>query len=300
MTIDATQARTFVYANGRLLEQRVWASLFEGGDTAAVVRAVVAYQNEDGGFGHGLEPDKRAPASQPLDVEIALERLVTVGATVGDSAGTSSGTPVDDVVARACDFLASVSDSAGAVPVLLPSIAGYPRASHWAETDDYPPGLNPTAGIAGHLHALGASHSWLDAASEWCFSVLEADGMPGEAHALLCVADFVEHAPDRERAIALGDAVAKQLPTSSYFQEMPDPENYGVTPLEFAPTPANPARAWFDDLAIDAHLDALERDQQDDGGWPIRWDAPSDASRCDWRAVRTLQAVRVLDAYGRL
>jgi hypothetical protein len=300
MTIDATRARTFVYGNGRLLEQRVWVSLFEGGDPAAVVRAVVAYQNEDGGFGHGLEPDKRAPGSQPLDVDIALERLVTVGVRVGDTAGVTSGTPVDDLVARACDFLTSVSDPAGAVPVLLPSIAGYPRASHWAETDDYPPDLNPTANIAGHLYALGASHPWLDAASEWCFSVLEGDGMPVEAHALLAVACFVEHAPDRDRAAPLGDALAKQLPTSNWFQEMPDPENYGVTPLEFAPSPASPARSWFDDLAIEAHLDALEGNQQADGGWPISWDAPSDASRCDWRAIRTLQAVRVLEAYGRL
>ena len=41
-----------------------------------MVDAVAAYRNDDGGFGHGLEPDKLAPASQPLDVEVALERLV--------------------------------------------------------------------------------------------------------------------------------------------------------------------------------------------------------------------------------
>ena len=81
MTIDLTAARTFVRAEGRILEQRVAEALFDGGSPDPVVHAVAAYRNDDGGFGHGLEPDKLAPTSQPLDVEIAFERLVTVGAS---------------------------------------------------------------------------------------------------------------------------------------------------------------------------------------------------------------------------
>jgi hypothetical protein len=288
MPVDVTAARTFVYGNARLLEQLVYEALFGEGDTSAVVKAVAAYQNSDGGFGHGLEPDKRCPSSQPLDVEIALDRLVMVGAGPGD------------IVARACEFLIGVADPTGAVPVLLPSIAGYPRAAHWAETDQYAPGLNPTASIAAYLHALGVEHPWVDKASDYCFAALEEDAVPREAHTLLCVSRFLEHVPDRERAARSAVPVAAALPESSFFQMSPDTENYGVTPLQFAATPSAMARGWFDADVIEAHLDHLEREQEEDGGWPIRWQPPSDASRCEWRAIRTLQALAVLAAYDRI
>ena len=54
MTCDVDAARTFIYANGRLLEQRVFAALFEGRAASAVVAALAAYRNTDGGFGHGF------------------------------------------------------------------------------------------------------------------------------------------------------------------------------------------------------------------------------------------------------
>src|SRR5262245_52353642 len=84
MTIDTAAARTFVEANGRVLDQLVLAARSDGGDPGAVVTALAAYRNDDGGFGHGLEPDKRCPASQPLDVEVALETLLAAGATTPD------------------------------------------------------------------------------------------------------------------------------------------------------------------------------------------------------------------------
>jgi hypothetical protein len=51
---------------------------------------------------------------------------------------------------------------------------------------------------------------------------------------------------------------------------------------------------------LGAHLDALERDQQNDGGWPISWQPPSEASRLEWRGFRTVHALRTLGGYGRL
>lgn len=286
MPIDVSAAREFIYANGRLLEQLVYAAVFEKGDPAAVLRAVSAYQNEDGGLGHGLEPDKRCPSSQPLDVEIALERLLAGGVTP------------TDLVLRACDFLTTVADPSGAVPVLLPSITGYPRAPHWAETDTYAPGLVPTAGLAGYVRALGVDHPWADRAVEYCLAALARNDLPREAHALLSVTRFLEHAVHPDRAASLGTPVAAALPGSKYFQLRPDPDSYGVTPLDFARRPSSPARAWFDDEVIEAHLDHLQRQQEDDGGWPVLWEPPSDASRYEWRAIRTLDALRTLVAYG--
>lgn len=286
MPIDVNAAGSFIYGSGRLLEQLSCSALFEAGDAHAVARAVLAYQNRDGGFGHGLEPDKRCPASQPLDVEIALGYLVTVR--------------VDPPAAinRAFDFLATVTSDDGSVPVLLPSIAAYPRAPHWEEADHYPPGLNPTATIAGYGHALGIEHPWIDAATEYAFAALEEP--PASGHSLLCATRFLEHAPDPGRAAELAERVKQVLDRSSFFQARPDPRSYGISPLQFAPTQRSFAHSWFTEDLLQENLDHLEAQQQPDGGWPISWEPPSDASRCEWRAMRTLVALSVLSEYGRV
>lgn len=286
MTIDRAAARHFLYAEGRLLEQRVYEALFERGHPADVVRAVAAYQNDDGGFGHGLEPDKRCPASQPLDVAIALERLASVKAEA------------TELVRRACDFLVTVADETGAVPVVLPSIAGYPRASHWSR-DHYPPGLNPTASMAAHVHALGIEHPWAGRATAYCLRRLEHGDIPLDAHDLLCVTRLLERLPDRQAAQTHAVTVAQAVHDSDYFSLYPDPCTYGLGPLHFASNPSSLARQWFDDEVLDPNLDHLESRQQDDGGWPIDWEPPSRASQCEWRAIVTLEAMIVLAAYGR-
>ncbi len=286
--VDIGSARTFIHANARVLERRAFAALFEDGAPAGVVDALAGYQNDDGGFGHGLEPDKRVPASQPLDVEIALERLVMVG----------SGEV--EMALRACDWLASVAEPSGAVPVLLPSIASYPRAQHWTYADEYPAGLNPTAAIVAHARALEIGHPWVDRASSHCFSALDSGYIPAEAHALLCVAKLLDQAPDPAQAASIGDAVAAALPAAAFMHLEPDPDAYGVTPLDFAPTPKSIARSWFADDLIDAHLDLLERLQESDGGWPIAWEPPGEAARWEWRGIKTLLAVHTLAAYGRV
>ena len=51
------KARTFVYRNARPLDLAIWQYHFENGSKEAVMHALSAYQNPDGGFGHGLEAD---------------------------------------------------------------------------------------------------------------------------------------------------------------------------------------------------------------------------------------------------
>jgi hypothetical protein len=75
---------------------------------------------------------------------------------------------------------------------------------------------------------------------------------------------------------------------------------YGLTPLQFAPTPDSPRRRFVASESIDAHLDTLERAQRDDGGWPITWQPPGPTALAGWRGIATLDALRVLRAYGRI
>jgi hypothetical protein len=292
MTTDAyTAGREFLDREGRLVERRLAAVIFDGADPSGAVDAVRAYRNADGGFGHGLEPDKRCPASLPIDVEFALGVLLAA-----DITGQSRD--ADDMVDGACDWLASVAAPDGAVPSAFPVIEGYPRAEHWSDWA-YTPALNPNAGLAGRLHAMAVRHPWLNRATEWCWNRLES-GFDEDAHALGEVLMFLAHVPDRDRAEAVAAHVGAWLakPPRWYRADPADPA-YGQTPLHLAPTPDSRWRPLFDDATIDGHLDRLAHDQQPDGGWPITWEPPSLDSTLAWRGIETLRALRVLRAYGR-
>jgi len=284
--IDFSAARSFIYANGRLLDQLAYEVAFERREPESVLRAVLAYQNPDGGFGHGLEPDKRSATSQPLDVELALGYLV------------AAAVPAPPEVLRAFDFLDDVAREDGFVPVLLPTIEGYPRAPHWSETEEYPPDVNPTAAIVGYAHRLGYEHPWITRATDSVLNALEDP--PTSAHSLLCATRFLEYAPEGVDIERLANGVADALGESSLYQPHPDPNSYGVGPLQFAPSPNSLAHAWFEPDLLEENLDHLEALQQPDGGWPISWQPPSEASSAEWRAMRTLDAVRTLSGYGRV
>jgi hypothetical protein len=287
MTSDPfTAGRAFLEREGRLIERRLAAALFDGGPADSVVDTLRGYRNPDGGFGHALEPDKRCPASLPIDVEGALEVLIVAGAVE------------DRMVLDACDWLGRVAAPDGAVPLSFPVMEAYPRAEHWSDWT-YTPGLNPTAGLAGRLHRLGVRHPWLDRATEWCWARLEA-GFDEDAHALREVAIFLAQVPDRARAESVGAAVGDWLAKAQHYRADADDPAYGVTPLDLAPEPDGPWSHLFDQATIDGHLDRLLRDQQPDGGWAITWEPPSVASTLEWRGMMTLWALRVLRAYGRL
>ena len=294
MTNDVLAAgRTFLHGEGRLIERRLAAVLFDGAEPSGVVDAVRAYRNPDGGFGHGLEPDKRCPASLPIDVECAFDILLMAGAGTDGWSGELNG-----LVTGTCDWLDSVAAPDGAVPLSFPVMEQYPRAEHWSEWT-YVPGLNPTAGLAGRLHRMGVTHSWLDRATDWTWARLES-GFDEDAHSLAEVLLFLAYAPDRGRAEAIGDHVGGWLATAQWYRADPADPAYGVTPLHFASSPDSPWRRLFETTVIEGHLDRLARDQQPDGGWAITWEPPGLASTVEWRGIETLRALRTLRAYGRL
>jgi hypothetical protein len=284
MTSTLSAAASFLRQTARSLELRAYECLFEGAPHDGFVAALAAFRREDGGFGGALEPDARTPDSQPLFVDFALKSLYQVGARATElGAGT-------------CAFLRSVSEPSGALPHLLPGALEHPRANHWQTLQ--PPCLELTFGIAALLHWLEVEDAWLDAATESCWSAL--GDPPDEAHPLIGVLHFLEHAPPRPERDARLAHVRERLPNARWLSVEVPFEGYALTPLDLAPHPDAPARACFDDATIEAHLDALVARQQEDGGWPLSWEPPGEVARAEWRGKWTLDALVVLDAYGRL
>jgi len=65
------EIRSWIYRHARYLDIAVWQYHIEGGSADAILDALAYYRNEDGGYGHGLEPDNENPESSPMMAMIA-------------------------------------------------------------------------------------------------------------------------------------------------------------------------------------------------------------------------------------
>ena len=166
---DFDAAAAFIAANARVIDRRRFGWLFGDDDARAVRDAVAAYRNEDGGFGHALEPDCRAPGSQPLAVEMALRILDETGAW-------------DDTLVRgACDWLAAVAPTEGGAAGAEPTLLGWPHAPWWVPEEGHPASVIATGLITGVLHSRGVRHPWLDRATELMWTRIDALARSGGA-----------------------------------------------------------------------------------------------------------------------
>lgn len=278
-------AQSFILSNARLLERRLFGFLFQSGKRQQVLSALLAYQNEDGGFGNALEPDKRTATSQPIDQEVALRVLDDIGFEM-------------PIALQICDFLETITTAEGGVPFVLSTVRNAPRAEWWnTEVDNPPASINPTASITGLLHKYNIHHPWLDRATRFCWQHIEHLQITS-GHDFLCVMLFLEHVPDRERAERAFERISTQLLEGGHIAYDPHASGYVFTPLQYAPTPDDWCRRLFDDATIEAHLQAFAQKQLADGGWPISWPAVSPACELEYRGIVTIGALKTLKAYG--
>ena len=285
-TPDFDAAAEFMAARARVLDRRVFQRLFQGGAPDQVRDAVAAYRNDDGGFGHALEPDLRAAASQPAAVEMALRIM--------DAADAWD----EHLVTRAIDWLVTVAPADGGATFVLPTLSQGPHAPWWAPADGNPVSLIQTGQIAGVLYARGFNHPWLDSATEVMWRGIDQLTEP-MAYEMFGVLEFLQHVPDRARAADALKRVGPLLFDRGLVALDPDAAGETHSPLAFAPMPDSIARSLFDEATIDAHLDHLAGAQLADGGWMFNWPAWSPAAEADWRGFLTVDALRVLRANGR-
>ncbi|MCT9090845.1 hypothetical protein N4G70_18570 [Streptomyces sp. ASQP_92] len=291
------RAEHFIWLTARVLEQRRFAYHFLGGDADAVEAALRAYQGDDGGYGHALEPDLRGPVSQPLHTAHALRVL--------DSVGRLGGQRVE----RVCRYLTDVSTKDGALPALHSSQRGYPAAPFVPVVDDPPSALLATGPVVGLLHRNQVWHAWLFRATDFCWAAVDAleTSHPYEVEAAVA---FLNGAPDRPRAQAAADRLGRLVREQGLavldparIDDFPVAEGYAPGehhfPHDYAPAPESLARRWFTDEEMRRSLDHLEAEQREDGGWPIRWRAWAPGTALECRPMVTIEALRTLRAHGR-
>ncbi|HEX6360287.1 hypothetical protein [Actinophytocola sp.] len=291
MAVDINSAASFLATHGRLLDRRRFEFLFGRGDSGAVLAAVDGYRNADGGYGWGLEPDLRAPESQPGGALHALEVFAEVGPTPR--------------AVEVCDWLGGVSLPDGGVPFAVPVADTAGCAPFWVGADPRVSSLQSTAFVAGVAHRVAArdplvaAHPWLAAATRYCLAAIAALESAPFAIEFGFAVGFLDAVHEtHDEAPALLDKLGSYIPADGVVPVTGGSEGEAMRPLDFAPLPDRPARRLFAPDVIDADLERLAAGQQDDGGWTVDFASFSPAAALEWRGYATVGAVSVLRANG--
>lgn len=295
-------ARAFILERARPLERTLYAHFFEGADAGTALDALAAFQNADGGFGHGIEPDLRTSASSAIATSVALQTL------------RDTKTPATHpIVARAIAYLLATYDAAGEVwPIIPPEANDAPHAPWWTWSEALAENwggfrANPRAEIVGYLYDY-ASLVPPELLARLTDAVVEhAEALPDamEMHDLLCYLRLVEtHTlPDAARE-RLRERLARAVRATVVF-DAAGRGGYGLTPLAAAPSPDAPFASTLGE-AVEHNLDYEIGQQSDDGSWSPAWSWGDDypeawaAARIEWQGVLTLKSLRSLQAWGRL
>jgi hypothetical protein len=287
-------ARRFVEQTARPLDRTLLRMALDAADGEPVLEALAPFQNADGGFGHGLEPDIPSPASSALATSIGLRFLVRAGATADHP-----------MAKRAIAWLGAQLDPArGVWPIIGPEVDLAPHAPWW----EWSSGLaaswngfrfNPTAELMAWLYRYrtAAPPTLLAAAESGMRRTLGETDLVVGAYDLKCAARLAE---------AGGLPADIQTPLEALIRRSiaaHDPSDEHLSPFDLAPTPESLFADAVADL-VEPALATLVAAQATDGGWTPFWDwsfvdaAVWEKARRDWRGWLTREALETLVAYG--
>ena len=135
------RSKRFIFEQGRLLERKLFEYFFGDGTRAACIRALRAYQNEDGGFGNGLEGDLLCPDSTAIGAETALYVLEMLGTRCGE------------MVERLARWVVANQTDEGTIPHPPRGLFDYPFQPWWRNPDD-----DRVLAIAALMRRWGLEH----------------------------------------------------------------------------------------------------------------------------------------------
>ncbi len=147
-TMDINAAKEFILHNARPIDLAVYQYFYENGSKERVIDELSNYQNEDGGFGNGLEADYLNPNSSPIATNDAIITLYRTDALALAS----------DMVKGIVRYLKShdsFDEEKKRWLFAIDSNKDYPHAIWWEKKEDGISGFNPTISLAAFMICYG-------------------------------------------------------------------------------------------------------------------------------------------------
>ncbi|CAM4261663.1 hypothetical protein L1N85_18190 [Paenibacillus alkaliterrae] len=283
----------FMKENARAIERALYEFEYEAGSSDEVLRQLAAYQNADGGFGHGLEPDIRLAASSVLATTVALHHLIGVKA--------ARQSPIVQGAIRYLIENYNTTQNTG-WDIVPPDVETAPRAPWWNYNASHDGWGNPAIEIVGFFYAYSelVPAALLDELTQHAITHINKKSTRKDFHELLCCLRFAELVPN-----SVLHAVKEALDEMVNNCVSTDPsqwEGYCLTPVQVAESPES---LYYNQLkeSGEQYMGHLLTKQQEDGSWspPWNWGQFEEVwpqAEQEWKGVLTLEALRRLKAYG--
>jgi len=300
------RAQAWLRRYGRPLEAALWDFHFDAGSKEEVIRCLSAFQNGDGGFGHGLEPDFWLPQSSPMASWMAGRILLDIDAD-----------PQEPIVQRLIHYLLTTEQvRPGMWPSVLPENNAYPHAPWWHWSPEAQDGwmYNPSVELAAMLiHWSGSQGSaaelgWASLRPAVGY-LMQADhidwhGLKNYWQSLRLLQPF----QDRFRAEvgyawAVVEQKVKKLILAVVDRDVPSWErDYKPLPLDFVQGPACPLCPDLKQLVED-NLRFFLQSRTDWGIWDILWEwgqYPQEfaVARRYWQGILAVERYKILRAFN--
>ena len=285
----------YIKEHARDLEKKMYLYYFETGSKDSVVKALSQFQNEDGGFGHGLEPDFLNPASTPIASWKAAKIL-------DDLQLDKNHTMIQSLI----HYFIHTSDKHGwKYAFRIPSNNDYPHAPwwHYQEGSAYV-GYLPTISILGFLYKY-MDHSdplYKDiekAIDQGIHYLMEND--IEDMHELVCYNEFYEYSCDQ---IDCSNIHQRLMYLNIKAIEKDDSKwlnSYCAKPTQVFVSMHSPGVKEMMEL-IHKELDMTFRNRNDQGVFDIAWDWQQypesfEKAKQIWMGIIALKMLRVAQEY---
>ncbi|EIT87165.1 hypothetical protein A374_02889 [Fictibacillus macauensis ZFHKF-1] len=302
------RAIAFIPTSARPLEKARFHYLFAGGSNQEVISALKTYQNEDGGFGHGIEPDFRMPLSSPMATWAAAQLLYECGATAQDH--------IIQTMKRY--LLATIDEETGMWPTVLPQNNEYPHAPwwHWSPDAQAQWMFNPSVELAAYLvHWSKADSS--EAEVGWQIihkavqSLMKRDTM--DFHEVNNYQQFLRiispHLAtfERESPYSLEEVSQKIIRLAKKCVDLNPTtwnEGYKPLPLDFIDRPDHPLCTVFGSL-VEENFSFYREQMNTEGVWDISWswgngEEDAEQARREWQGILAINRYKKYQAFGYL
>lgn len=291
----------YINSEARSLEKAIFNYHFNESSVDDILDSLELYQNADGGFGQGIEPDFKLLQSSPMATSIGLRHLSMI-----DNCDRSQ-----KMISRAIEYLEDTFDSDRNGWYSIPSNDNnYPHASWWEFRDDinmtvidYSWG-NPNAELIGYLYKYERYLKKLDVCSLLDYSIIKLNNYTEfssehEIFSYIQMYNLIDEKYSSQIRQTLKLAVS-QLVNKNKSEWI----NYVPTPLKFIYFNSS-YYFGIDDKYINENLDYLIDSLEEHGKIMPTWEWDKyldewEVAKCQWMGVLTLEALLSLLKFNRI
>ena len=296
MKLIFEKSEQFILTHGRELEKALFNYHFKDGSKNSVLNELIKFQNQDGGFGNGIEPDLRLPQSTDISTWCALRLLKDL--EISDD---------ETVLNAALDYLElKFNTKKRGWDIVVPEVNNCPHAPWW----NYEGAIkhfgwgNPSAEILGFFIKYRSSSKLIKPLLELApQKILEVK--PGDFHEIDCFKKLYDLADGN-----LKEQLRKPLISLMQNSIEKDPEKqseYVARPLTFIDSPSDKLISAFSPTLIEENLCFIVKSfDHKSGCWHPNWDWAGNypeqwqKAKQEWQGILTLNNLLKLRAFGKI